>query len=85
MSIKDLNESQVIQLRNEITLNSLFLGDYKNSFGIDVEEVCNFFDSFLSWAYDKWKENHTEKAKCEITDLDTYVNLREYFNEYRLD
>lgn len=79
MKINDLTESQVVALRNEIVLNSLFIGDYKNSFAIDAEEVCNFFNGFIEWGYERWKENHTKEEKCEIEDIDTIENLIEYF------
>ena len=35
------------KLRQEIILNSLFISDYRNSFGIDPHAVCDFFDGYL--------------------------------------
>ena len=43
-SIEDLRT-----LRNEIVLNSLFVSDYKNSFGISAKSVSLFFDSYMSF------------------------------------
>lgn len=83
MHIKDLTEDQVCRLRCEIMLNSLFLGDYKNSFDIDTKEVCDFFNGFIEWAYGVWKEHHTSKANVCLNDIDTYANLLDYFREYR--
>lgn len=34
------------QLRQDITLGSLYVSDYRNSFGIKSEKVCDFFTSF---------------------------------------
>lgn len=33
-------------LRQEITLGSMYIADYNNSFGIKPEKVCDFFTSF---------------------------------------
>lgn len=51
MQIKDLNKKQLGALRKEITLNSLFLKDYSNSFGIDEQECFTFFDSYVETLY----------------------------------
>lgn len=79
MGIKDLTENQIIALRNEIVLNSLFMGDYHNSFAIEPTEVCDFFDGFVSWAYENWKETHDNPDDFSIEDIDTVANLIEYF------
>lgn len=83
MHIKELTPDQVCKLRSEITLNSLFLGDYKNSFEIDTNEVCDFFDSFIQWAYGIWKENHSDITKYRLSDIDTLANLLDYFRVYK--
>ena len=46
-SIEDLQ-----QLRKEIVLNSLFVSDYNNSFGISAKSVSLFFDSYMSFIWD---------------------------------
>ena len=40
------------KLRGEICLGSLFLKDYKNSFGIPTGDCSNFFDGFLDDCFD---------------------------------
>lgn len=47
MKIKDLNTTQLITLRKQIVLNSLYYSDYENDFDIDPHEVCDFFDGYL--------------------------------------
>lgn len=44
-----LTKNQLKQLRNEISLNSVFLKDYSNSFYIKEKTVCAFFESFLEY------------------------------------
>ena len=52
-------------LRQEIVLNSLFIADYRNSFGIDEHSVCDFFDSFISYAQNEEKEDGFENESIE--------------------
>lgn len=42
-----MTKQELQQLRNEITLNSLYTSDYNNSFNIDAKQVQDFFDSYL--------------------------------------
>lgn len=41
-----LKEEYLWPLRKQITLGSLFISDYRNSFGISAEAVCDFFTDF---------------------------------------
>lgn len=65
-TISDLTDDELIQLRSEISLNSLYLSDYKNSFGIDPEDAKNFFDGFYEYMY--------YLAECEMEDEDMEFN-----------
>ena len=42
-----MTKQELQQLRNEITLNSLYTSDYDNSFNIDARQVQDFFDGYL--------------------------------------
>ena len=44
-----MNSETLWALRKQIILNSLFISDYRNTFGIDPHVVCDFFDSYLSY------------------------------------
>ena len=46
-----MTKQELQQLRNEITLNSLYTSDYDNSFNIDARQVQDFFDSWLEYCY----------------------------------
>lgn len=60
MQIKDLTKNQLWELRQEIVLNSLYLRDYYNSFGIDCNEVCGFFNGYVENLYDMSETNDTD-------------------------
>lgn len=51
-----LKDEYLWPLREQITLGSLLLSDYDNSFGIKPKKVCDFFTSF-------WDEYCEERAK----------------------
>lgn len=42
-----LKKEYLWPLRKEITLGSIYVDEYNNSFGISAEKVCDFFTSFV--------------------------------------
>lgn len=44
-----LSLTDLWKLRQEIKLGSLFIVDYRNSFGAAPHKVCDFFDGFLEF------------------------------------
>lgn len=70
-------------LRNEIVLNSLFISDYENSFGLDPWEVNAFFDGYLDYLEDLMLENDCsdENYFDNLEKYDTLENLWNYYNE----
>lgn len=49
LSMHKLSLRQVRKLRKQIVLNSLYLRDYENSYGIDPHAVQNYFDGFVEY------------------------------------
>ena len=49
LSMRDLSLRQVRKLRKQIVLNSLFVDDYENSYGIDPRAVQDYFDGFVDY------------------------------------
>ena len=47
------------KLRKEIKLGSLFITDYRNSFGIDPRKVCDFFDGFLEFVEEEMQVDYS--------------------------
>ena len=83
-SIEDLRT-----LRNEIVLNSLFVSDYENSFGISAKSVSLFFDSYMSFLDELadednfrygYKEEHTYDEF--FAKYDTIDNLYDWYGCY---
>lgn len=68
---------EVLELRKEIPLCSLFVNDYKNTFGIDAAVVCDFFDGYADYLGDLMKEDG-------IDDSDYFEHLGLYDNDVNL-
>jgi hypothetical protein len=49
MKIINLGKIQLKRLRNDITLGSLYISDYRNRYNIDPDLTCTFFDGFLEY------------------------------------
>ena len=78
-----LSKKDLQVLRNEIFLNSLFISDYENSFGLDLWEVNAFFDGYLDYLEDLMLENNCsdENYFDNLEKYDTLENLWNYYNE----
>ena len=66
-----LKDEIIIDLRKQISLNSLFFSDYENSYDIDSHQVCNFFDGFIDYISELMDEDG-------VSDEDFFKNLDKY-------
>lgn len=69
------------QLRSEIIMGSCYIDDFRNSFGIDPNYVCDFFESYAEWLdYDCLEESDDalkewyESNELEITTYNLIQN-----------
>ena len=60
---EDFTREDLQKLRKEIVLNSLFLVDYRNSFGISRESVAAFFDGYYDFIWELAYEKAEEEGK----------------------
>ena len=72
----ELTKEQLWKLRQEIVLGSLYINDYKNSFGIDPQAVRDFFDSFIEDAQQDDEGNYNNRKTEE------FDNAEELYNYY---
>ncbi len=81
---EDFTEQDLQALRNEIVLNSIYVADYRNSFGIDEHSVCEFFDSFMSFINELSIEDGNKDLPWDefMEQYDTIDNLVEWFYCY---
>lgn len=55
---EDLTREDLAKLRKEIVLNSLYISDYENSFGISADSVGSFFDGYVSYLEELAEEDN---------------------------
>ncbi|MBO5958037.1 MAG: hypothetical protein J6Q39_10840, partial [Bacteroidales bacterium] len=63
-AFEKLTSAELSKLRSEIILNSLYIADYKNSFGFNPNHICTFFNGYVSYleelaeesGYDDWND-----------------------------
>jgi hypothetical protein len=88
---ENFTKEDLQSLRNEIVLNSLFVSDYNNSFGISANSVCDFFDSYMEFLSelafeDNFKIGDPSKGMHTYSEFfekyDTIENLLEWYGCY---
>lgn len=69
--IWDLSNEQLVSLRKQISLGSMYYSDYENDLGINCAEAIDFFDGYIEYL---WEEAE-EQGLDDVDDLDTEYNL----------
>ena len=81
--MKTVTLEDVLKLRSEIVLNSLFISDYQNSIGLDPREVCIFFDGYVDFLAEKIEFDFGKLDGDDYFDAlweyDTPENLEEWW------
>ena len=52
-TIWDLTHDELMELRGQVSLGSLYISEYSNTFGIDPHQVCDFCEGFgesIGWS-----------------------------------
>ena len=73
-----LTKNQLKQLRNEITINSVFLKDYSNSLYIKEKTAFYFFDSFMDYIDNTYNFNNMDFYEL----LEIHDNIDELYQYY---
>ena len=77
-----LSQTDLWKLRQEIRLGSLFVADYRNSFGVDPHKVCDFFDGFLEFVWEGTREDYPRFDDGGFFDLLPDYDTREYLLDW---
>ena len=84
-----MSEENLWKLRQEIKLGSLFIADYRNSFGVEPHKVCDFFDGFLEFVGEVMQEDspsYDDKDFWELLpDYDTSEYLLDWYSCFEED
>jgi hypothetical protein len=78
----ELTIDELWQLRNEVTLNSIYVPHFKNSFGFDARDVAYFFEGYVDYLQELAEEqNEGDLPTIEIIEkYDFKENLWSWFN-----
>lgn len=77
---------EFVKLRKEIVLNSLYISDYENSFNIDPQTVCSFFDGYMEYLQELEREDGESLDIDEFFErYDTTENLLEWYASFEID
>lgn len=75
------NEKNLWKLRKEISLCSLFVSDYRNTFDVDRNVCYVFFDGYSNYLQELMEENEIpdERYFDELENYDTPENLYDWY------
>jgi hypothetical protein len=82
VTLSNLGKTQLKRLRDDIVLNSLFIADYNNRYGIDPHDVCDFFDGYMEYLGELEEEKYgkeLENIQDFFDEFDNIENLWEYY------
>jgi len=78
---EDLTSSELWKLRDEITLNSIYVADYENSFRFNAKCICAFFDGYVDYLFELAEEDKfpVDDEFAVFDKYDTEDNLYNWF------
>jgi len=56
-TIRELTPLQLKRLKKDCIINSFFLRDYTNRYGVDPSEACDFFMGYLDYLEELMRED----------------------------
>lgn len=77
-TIAKLTDRKLVSLRKQITLNSLFVSDYKNDLGIKPSVALDFFDGYVDYLFGIAKEDGVKDIYEVFDEYDNRDNLIAY-------
>lgn len=84
-----LTTKELISLREDIILGSLYYSDYKNTLNLKVQDVFDFFDAYLNYLEELMGEDtkdYSDEQFWEFLDkYDTDANLINFYHTYEYE
>jgi hypothetical protein len=83
-NFEDLTSAELWAIRSKVVVNSVYLADYENQYGISEVSLCNFFDGYYDYMWELAIEKYGRNVAEEIVrnEFDTEDNLYSWFNCY---
>ena len=84
-----LTTKELISLREDIILGSLYYSDYKNTLNLKAQDVFDFFDAYLNYLeelMDEDTKDYSDEQFWEFLDkYDTDANLINFYHTYEYE
>lgn len=84
-----LTTKELISLREDIILGSLYYSDYKNTLNLKAQDVFDFFDAYLNYLEELMGEDTTDYSDEQFWDFlnkyDTDANLINFYHTYEYE
>ena len=78
--IQDLHQDDLWKLRTEVVFGSMFISDYRNTFGFSPASVQQFFEGYEQHLIELVKEDGYKSVTAEL--IDRYDNADQLFDYY---
>ena len=81
---ENLTSAELWAIRSKVVVNSVYLADYENQYGISEVSLCNFFDGYYDYMWELAIEKYGEGVEDKIVfnEFDTEDTLRGWFDCY---
>lgn len=80
---EELTKEELWELRQQISLNSLYISNYKNTFGFSCQSMCHFFDGYFDYIWEMAEEKYGNDVEMNyVLCFDNEDNLWNWFNCY---
>lgn len=84
-----LTTKELISLREDVILGSLYYSDYKNTLNLKTQDVFDFFDSYLNYLGELMEEDIKDYSDEQFWDFlnkyDTDANLINFYHTYEYE
>lgn len=84
-----LTTKELISLREDVILGSLYYSDYKNTLNLKVQDVFDFFDAYLNYLGELMEEDIKDYSDEQFWDFlnkyDTDENLINFYHTYEYE
>lgn len=77
---EDLTSAELWAIRSKVVVNSVYLAEYENQYGISEVSLCNFFDGYYEYICELAEEEHGKNLNLD--EYDTEENLYNWYNCY---
>lgn len=81
---EEFNSKELWALRQKVVVNSVYLADYENQYGINVVSLSNFFDGYYDYMWELATEKYGKNVEDKVvhSEFDTEENLYSWYNCY---